>query len=170
VVVHLALGFLLGAVLVAAGVRKLSAPRALEGALRELVPGSAARALRGALPACEIAVGLWLASGVGAPAAAATALILLATFSAATVRLARLGRYRGCGCFGEADDQGAGHVLARNVALALGAGVLLALPDPAPLWRGDLVSAAGAATVAFGLFLAWYCAAALAASFAAEAS
>lgn len=160
-----ALALLLGTAVGIAGLRKLHSGAAFERALAELVRPSRVPWLKRAIPVSELVLAAWLLSGSSPRAAGAAVVGVLALFSLALVRLARAGRSTNCGCFGEPVEETGPPLLGllRNAALASAAAALVLAPAEGPIWHEDFSTAAGQVTVALGLFLVWYCVAALAA-------
>lgn len=113
-----------------------------------------------ALPIAELAVAAALLVPATAWAGAVGAIVLLAIFSVAiTANLAR-GRRPDCHCFGQVRSQPVGaQTLARNGALALGAGLIVALgaTDPGPsavAWAVSTPAVALAVGLAIGVTVA----------------
>ncbi|MBO1337244.1 MauE/DoxX family redox-associated membrane protein [Streptomyces sp. VRA16 Mangrove soil] len=99
-------------------------------AVYQIVSGSAAQLVGGALPFVEIAVALLLVAGLATRAAAAVTAVLLAVYIAAIASVWARGLSIDCGCFGGGgtltDGAERGYVIdiARDLLL-LGAAVLL---------------------------------------------
>jgi hypothetical protein len=150
------LGAALAAVLVASAGMKLVAPRATQAALGTF--GLAGEGSRWALWSGLVAVELAIAAGVIAHvelAAYAGALAMCAFAVALENALSRGQGGQPCGCFGRASRVSRGSV-ARNVALALGLGLVPQLWDVRPStegWLGVGLSAALLAIVALAVAL-----------------
>lgn len=116
-----------------------------------------------AVPIAELAVGVWLLSGVAPRIAAVAALCLLLAFSASLVSLPH-GKEapQGCGCFGESRDGSSPRTgLIRNALLSVAAVVMLVAPPQSSALGGDLVDLVGHLTLVAGTFCLWGCLVAL---------
>ena len=113
-------GFVLGTVLVLAGLSKIGARDLFRRALRDLGFASAdlRRVLGLVVPGVELAAGTLALVGVWPPGSVALAGALIAVFSAPIFVATLQGRAVSCGCFGPGRDSVTGWpVLARNGAL-----------------------------------------------------
>ncbi|HWT91518.1 MAG TPA: MauE/DoxX family redox-associated membrane protein [Solirubrobacteraceae bacterium] len=146
----------LAVVLTAAATAKLQAPTQFRSVLRDLVPQPAVRPAARMVPVLELAVAVWLLSGVASTAAACAVVALLVLFTAALLRMWRLGIAQDCGCFGEASQAStpASGVVRNVLLLALG---LAMLSDPTAMneWASDAGSVAAHAVAAASLFCLW---------------
>ena len=115
---------------------KLAAPRRWrQTASAYDLPHGLAAAAPTAVPALELAVALAAALGL-APVAGALALMLLAAFSAAIVRVRIRGAHDvACGCFGGTRHRDYRVLLVRNLLLATAAAVALRSPARPPTGR-----------------------------------
>lgn len=125
------LAYGLASVFVASGLAKLARFSDFVEAVGgyAVLPSAAVGVVAGTVPFVELALGLWLISGLAIRSAAATAAALLCAFtSAAGLALVR-GHHGDCGCFGLARQSALSwRILARNLvliaaALALAVGV-----------------------------------------------
>jgi hypothetical protein len=120
------------------GAVKLAAPARWRATVAAYgLPDGMEAAAGAAVPSLELGVAGAAALGL-APAAGASALALLAAFSAAVVRSRiRGGRRIACGCFGGTRSRDYRLLLARNLALAAAAAVAALAPArPPALWPG----------------------------------
>src|SRR5690348_9764028 len=85
-----------------AGAMKLGSPEQFRDTMRKLFGARLARPLSVTVPVLEIALALWLLTGLAPRQAAAVSILVLLVFSAALLRIWRRGLT--CGCFGEAGD------------------------------------------------------------------
>jgi methylamine utilization protein MauE len=113
----------LGTVFVVAAVAKIVAGATWVAQAREL---GAPTPVATALPGVELVVGALLIVGIGGPAPAVAAAVLLVVFTVAIARQLVDGRHPPCACFGSWSQRpiGEGH-LVRNAALILVAVVAL---------------------------------------------
>lgn len=113
----------------AAGVAKLADQPGFIALLREhgVLPAPAAAAMGRAVPVLEVALALWLASGVAPATAYAAAAVLFAVFLTYRGLLYRHAAHLPCGCFARSlsDNRGAEVVgLAINTTLAMVAAII----------------------------------------------
>ena len=127
--VQLFLRLVLGAVLLIAGVAKLTDRDAFRAAVGEyqVLPASLVAPFAAIVPALEVALGALLLLGLGTTAAAAIATPLFLSFVIAIgVNVAR-GRHFNCHCFGSVQSDPIGWpALVRSLALAVAALVVVA--------------------------------------------
>ncbi len=124
------LGIVLGAVFLAAGIMKLLHGAEFPGTLTNyrFLPEDFAGFVGLAVPGAEIALGLWLASGVLRRFAAGASLTVIIVFAGANVYSLVEGAQGGCGCLGDAVP------LAHWQALILN-GVMLGMALPLSIFR-----------------------------------
>jgi len=87
----------------------------------QLLPEWASMLLARTLPWLELALGVWLAAGIGLRYAAAGATLLLGVFFAIMIRTYALGMRIDCACFGMGDPISARTLLRDGVLLVLSA-------------------------------------------------
>ena len=127
-------------VFLAAGAQKLHHRSLLRGVIANyrLLPEALVMPTAWLLPPVEVALGLWLLSGVARPLSAAAAMLLFALFAAAMAINLRRGRgHIDCGCNSTFLRQELRWTLvARNLVLAalLLPALLLAAPTAVPAW------------------------------------
>ncbi|HEX3756189.1 MAG TPA: MauE/DoxX family redox-associated membrane protein [Rhizomicrobium sp.] len=144
-----------GLVFAAAGAQKLRHRSLLPGVIANyrLLPEALVAPASWLLPPAELALGLWLLSGVAGPAAAVAAMLLFALFALAMAINLRRGRaHIDCGCNSAILRQELRwSLVARNLALAvlLLPGLFLAAPIAMPVW----FAGACAGAVFFMLYL-----------------
>lgn len=142
---------LLATVFLVAGFAKWRAPARLAVTLGAL-SGASLRVRTAAarvVASVEVALGVWLVSGLAVAAAAVAASAVLVCFVTVVVVLARRAPGVPCGCFGESEhDTGVLSGVARNAALIAAAVVLATHTADQP---SDLQTFAGAVTVVIGL-------------------
>jgi hypothetical protein len=139
-----------------AGFSKLRGPLAFRAVLRQLVPGTVARFLGGAVPTAELAVAGTLLSGYAPATGAGLAIALLIGFAIVLVEMARGGATMDCGCFGEAPEAASPvSGIIRNLGLLGLAALIVASPERAVPWHVALDHAVAAATVAAAAICLW---------------
>lgn len=126
--------FILGTVLVASGLPKLTQREQFAEAIRryEILPRPLVNSLATWLPRLEVTVGVALIAGVGLQAAAALVAVLLLAFAAGIAINLLRGRMIDCGCGGVAKPRMIGWPLvARNLLLSsVAVGVMIVVPGP----------------------------------------
>jgi hypothetical protein len=147
---------LLAAVFAAAGIGKLLDPAGTRRAVRAFgVTDRHAPAVALLLGAAELAVAGALLPNATAWWAAAAALVLLALFSVASVRVIRRGEAPDCRCFGRLHSAPVGRAtLMRNALLGVVAAVVLA-PGPGAPGRLSWTAVAIATAVGVALLVGW---------------
>ena len=119
----------LAVVLLLAAVAKLPRQRAFTDAVRryELLPRAASELVARLLPPFELACGFLLLVGFATPVVATLVAATLAVFAGAVAINLLRGRVIDCGCFsGAAPRRITWRIVARNIALAAGAGLVVA--------------------------------------------
>ncbi len=134
---------LVGVVLIAAGLPKALRPRVFAGQIADygIVPHGMTRVLARLISAAELAAGVLLLAGLGAPprvrqAGAAVAIILFALFLAALASAYARGREIACACFGgssELETVGAHSIVRTGLLLLLAAVAVLPASGGRPL-------------------------------------
>jgi uncharacterized membrane protein YphA (DoxX/SURF4 family) len=149
---------ILALVFAAAGVAKLRSPDPFKAGLRKLVPPRLVEPLTILVPAAELALATWLATGRATRPAAWCAAALLTCFTLVLLKMWRIG-LQGCGCFGEqAEGPGIATGVTRNLLL-LAASLLLATGPPHPaIYQPTLAGLTGQATLVLGVACLWACA------------
>lgn len=147
-----------GLVLLTAGIVKLRDRRQFTEIVRgyELLPQSMTSLVGQLLPVIEIAVAVWLLSGVLLPWSALIACGLFVMFcSVVMANLLRGRRDIVCGCFGPKQEQRLGWtIVARNFVLIL-LTILSSQSHTEVLSFGEIVVIGLMASVAFGLWNLW---------------
>jgi hypothetical protein len=118
-----------GTLLCVAGAAKVADRDAVTPLLRGAgAPGWALAPAHVAVPSVELACGAWLLSGVAAPWAAATAVLLAAAFVAMLLLASARGVAEPCRCFGALDRVRSHRLSLARAVLLLGAAVAAVLP------------------------------------------
>jgi uncharacterized membrane protein YphA (DoxX/SURF4 family) len=147
----------------AAGVAKVRGRDAFRAGLRRLVPAALVGPAAVGVPAAEVALAAWLASGLATRAAAWTSAALLVLFSVVLMKMWRVGA-KGCGCFGEqAEGGGAVTGMVRNAVLIAGAVAVAIGPRDVRVFESSAAGLFGQASVVLGAACLWACAASVAA-------
>jgi uncharacterized membrane protein YphA (DoxX/SURF4 family) len=112
--------WIVGAVLLLAGLSKLRALRTFSASLRTfaIVPHALVPPLAMAIPTAEVGLALLLLLGVAVHVAGAASALLFSVFGVAIVWNLRRGRHISCGCFGALSEPIEPTTVLRNVALA----------------------------------------------------
>jgi uncharacterized membrane protein YphA (DoxX/SURF4 family) len=125
--------WIVGAVLLVAGLTKVRSPKAVARTVADygILPGSFARPVATLLSPLEVLLGLALVLGVGVQVAGAISAALFAAFGAAVARNLARGNYIRCGCFGASGRERIGPAtLSRNVVLLALSMVAALLANP----------------------------------------
>lgn len=150
-----AIVLLLAVIFVIAAIAKLRSRDAFRAILRGVFPKLLVEPLAVVVPAAELALAVFLLSGIKPHVAVACAIAMLALFTIILTEMWWRG-IKGCACFGETvNNATTGSGIVRNAILMVAAAFAVNDPGPVTFWGPDIASLLGRLTVVVGALCLW---------------